>query len=614
MSVEQVIDPQLALEIVRDESGPIAYDTETTGLEVTDRPVGYVVTNADYSIYVPVAHQAGGNIPNGDEFERSLARAFHDRSVSGYRTVGHNLGFDLRMSLKRGIRLDYPLEDTMLNESLIDDTTVGYGLDDCSRRHGVTPKDGSAVYRMLAERFGGLPDKSSMQHFWKAPGDDPIVVDYATGDGISTLELWAKQQPLLAEFSIPHDMENRLLAYLARVHHRGIKIDMDHVQPTLDMLHATVKEKKAKFPSGFNARSPKEVEALYRTQGLGDAQFAKTESGKISFTEKWLDTNDIGREILGIRRLEACESKFITPMSVTNNVNGRLHPVLNQSKSDDYGVAGARLSCSSPNMQAVTKRNKDMGKIVRRLVIADDDLEIYEADFSQQEPRFFTYFSREPALVAGYQNGTFDIHDRAAEVLNKDREVAKRLGLGMLTMMSPPTLAGHMGYSLAEARRDHRAFLEDAFPEIQNFQKKAVQRFAERGYVMSILGRKARLTSRKFAYQGVSRIIQNSGGDHMKAALLLAFKYEDAYPDDLQILLSIHDSIIFQVSKRGRKYLKALLNELDVLVLKAPFDMDIPIPMELVGGSNWAEASYGPKVKSVKGGWVESWSDLALAA
>lgn len=613
MTVQQLIDPELALEIVRDESNPIAYDTETDGLEVVSKPVGYVITNADYSVYVPVGHGEGGNVPNGAEFEAALARAFFDRGISGYRTVGHNLGFDLRMSLKRGIVLGGRLEDTMINESLIDDTTVGYGLDDCSRRHGVTPKDGSKVYAMLAERYGGLPDKKSMQHFWKAPGDHEIIVDYATGDGISTLELWAKQQPLLAEFGIPHQMECDLLPYLARTHHRGIKIDMDHVEPTLDSIRKAIAEAKNVFPSGFNPRSSPEVEKLYRQQGFTDGQFARTDNGKVSFTEKWLAGNEIGKLIIDMRQLENCVSKFITPMSVTNNVNGRLHPVLNQSKTDEYGVAGARLSCSAPNMQAVTKRNKKMGAIVRRLVIADSDMELAEADFSQQEPRFFTYFSREPALVAGYQNNTFDIHDRASEVLSMERDKAKRLGLGMLTMMSPPTLAMHMGYSLSEARRDHSAFLDDAFPKIKEFQQLVKQRFVSRGYVQSILGRKARLSSPRYSYQGISRVIQNSGGDHMKAALLIAYRYEDQYPDDLQVLLSIHDSIIFQISKRGRAILKMCVDEMDGICLRAPFYMDIPIPMEVVIGNDWSEASYGPKVKHVRG-WVEDWTGLALAA
>jgi DNA polymerase I-like protein with 3'-5' exonuclease and polymerase domains len=115
----QKIDPELALKIVRYNRDPIAYDTETTGLTVHDKVCGYVITNRDYSIYVPVRHEAGGNIPNVEEFESELAQAFRYRESSGFRTVGHNLGFDLRISHRHNVILGSPLEDTMINEAII---------------------------------------------------------------------------------------------------------------------------------------------------------------------------------------------------------------------------------------------------------------------------------------------------------------------------------------------------------------------------------------------------------------------------------------------------------------------------------------------------------------
>jgi len=58
--MKQGIDPELALRIVRDESKPIAYDTETTGLTVHDKICGIVITNSDHSLYTPVRHEGGG--------------------------------------------------------------------------------------------------------------------------------------------------------------------------------------------------------------------------------------------------------------------------------------------------------------------------------------------------------------------------------------------------------------------------------------------------------------------------------------------------------------------------------------------------------------------------
>jgi len=591
--MEQLVDPALALRLVR-EAPVIAYDTETDGLTINSRICGYVITSEDYSVYIPVRHEAGGNIPNGDEFERVLALNFKDRARYGYRTVGHNLGFDLRISLRHGIVLNSPLEDTMINEAIINDITQGYGLDDCCLRHKVTAKKGSEVYAELARRFGGLPDRKQMKHFWRLEGDHPLVVDYATGDGISTLELWAKQQPILDNDGLRKawQLECDLLAYVARIHSRGLKIDADYAGRVVDDVKAAIDEASKVFVPGFNVRSPKAVEQLYRTNGYADGQFARTDAGAISFTEKWLGTNNIGNAILAVRRLEKARDSFIAPLIDTHNVNGRVHPILNQSKSDDYGVSGVRFSCSDPNLQAFPKRNIDVGRVVRKLVIPDDGFVIEESDAKQQEPRLFTHYSGDPALTEGYRSGTMDIHDRASQLLKLDRDTAKRMAMGMLTMMSAPTLAGHMGWDLERARSAHRTFLTDAFPMIKIFQDQAVSVFKRRGYVKTILGRRAYCEDPKFAYRAVSRIIQNVGGEHLKLCLLRACQYEDAFPDDVQLLLTIHDSLLWQrkPDHNPAELIKSIEGVADELKLS------VPIPFGIGSGKDWARASYGDKL------------------
>jgi len=592
--MKQCIDPDLALRMVRCNPDPIAYDTETTGLTVKDKICGYVVTDKMLSIYCPVRHEAGGNIPNAEEFERELAKAFNDRGRLHFRTVGHNLGFDLRISLRHGIRLAFPLEDTMINEAVIRDITQGYGLEECCIRRGVTPKKGADLYAEIARRFGGLPDRKQMSKFWRLEGDHPLVVDYATGDGISTLELHRAQQQILDADDLRRSwhLECNLLPYVARMHHRGLKIDPDYSGRVVGEVNAAIADASKVFLPGFNVRSPKAVEQLYRVNGYTDDKFARTDNGAFSFTEKWLETNDIGQAILSVRRLEKARDSFITPLIDTHNVNGRVHPILNQSKSDDYGVAGVRFSCSEPNLQAFPKRNIDVGRVVRRLVVPDEGFVIEEADAKQQEPRLFTHYSGDPILTAGYRSGTMDIHDRASQVLGLDRETAKRMGMGMLTMMSPPTLAGHMRWPLDKARAAHSAFLTDAFPKIKEFQDTAIHVFRRRGYVKTILGRRAYLDDPRFSYRAVSRIIQNVGGEHLKMCLLEACMYEDAYPDDINILLTIHDSLLWQRNPGHKpdELIRAIEN------VAQRMELNVPIPFGLGSGPDWARASYGDKL------------------
>jgi len=591
----QGIDPHRALSIVN-ESPIMAFDTETTGLELKDYVVGWVFTDSEASIYVPVRHTGGGNIPDTSvgEFERKLNMGFKERARKGYVTIGHSLGFDLRMAAKHNVFPQYPLEDTMINQGLISDITRGYGLDDCCQHMQVTPKLGADLYRAIAKRFGGIPDRKQMANYHRMAGDDPIVVDYATGDGISTLELRNAQQRMLDDENLrkPWKLECQLIHRVARLHIRGLRIDSEYANALVGpdgIISAKIAEAQKQFTPGFNTNSPKEVEALYRANGYRDENFARTKMGAISFVEGWLAGNDIGRAIIAVRHLKKARDSFVAPLLGDLNVHGRVHPILNQSKSDEYGVIGARFSCAEPNLQAFPKRNKDIGRLVRRLVVADSDFEIQEGDAKQQEPRLFAYFSDDERLCHGYRTGTLDLHDQTSAGLNLDRDTAKRMGMGLLTGMSAGTLATHMKMSLKEAQEYHDRFFT-LFPGIMKFRKRAIKLFSNTLFVKSILGRKARLDDQKYAYRAISRIVQNSGGDHIKTCLLRACEFEEANPQ-VKVLLTIHDSVMWQ--RQIGFDTSELVKALEHVVEEPDFNLGIPIPFEVGTGLDWATASYG---------------------
>jgi len=159
-------------------------------------------------------------------------------------------------------------------------------------------------------------------------------------------------------------------------------------------------------------------------------------------------------------------------------------------------------------------------------------------------------------------------------------------------MMSQKTLAGHMRWPLQRAQVAHKAFLIDAFPKINEFQQLAIQTFKRRGYVKTLLGRRAYCEDPRFAYRAVSRIIQNGGGEHLKLCLLRACQYEDAYPDKVQILLTIHDSLLWQ--RDPGHDVKPLIQSIEHVAEE--LKLSVPIPFGLGSGKDWARASYGAKL------------------
>lgn len=598
------------LRIVR-EAPIIAYDTETTGLDwKVNQPVGYVITaDADTSLYIPVRHGGGGNLmdphcgpmsaPDSPtvthQYERDLAAAFEERRRRGFLTVGHNLKFDMLFSAKHGILLGRDCGDTQLNQAMLNEFTRSYSLDACCRDWGVTEKKGDEVYARLAALFGGAADKKQMEHYWRLPGNDEVGVDYAVGDGISTLELWQAQMAKIdeEEMSVIHRVESQLIWTLFRMEARGIRVDPTRVQAVTDEVKRQLDQARLKLPARFNERSGPQVHSLMKDNGHTD--WPTTGKGNPSFPEAWLKKSDLGRAIIDVRKLSNLLNSFVTPL-VENHVHeGRVHSALNQLKADDYGTISGRFSSSRPNLQQVPKRDKVLGRLFRSVFLPDDDMVFYEADYSQCEPRLFAHYSQEPRLVEGYrQSPPRDMHAVVADAFQVERDpTAKRMNMGILTGMQARTFAGHMDWSLDEATRQWNAWFAE-FPGIRDFQNNAKRVFAHRGYVKTILGRRCRLEDHRFAYKAVSRIIQGSNADILKERMLAADMYLEAEGDQTHMLMTVHDSLEWQAAPGdlGVQH-SAELVRICTDVQSAPFNLRVPFIMDVGFGESWAIATYG---------------------
>lgn len=596
-----------ALRMVRDSKG-LAYDTETSGLDwKRNVPVGYVFTDEDTDLYIPVRHGGGGNLPGGQtlytatdelvqhQFERDLADAFREREAKGYMTIGHNLKFDAHMSASAGILLGRNLSCTQNYETLLDEYSKSFSLDACARRHGVTAKKGEGLYQHLADLFGCAPDKKSMAHFWETSGTDPVVVEYACGDGRSTLELHRAQRKQIEaeDLAAVAKVEDDLIWTLFRMERRGIRVDEDYLREVvLVEINERLQESRRALPEGFNPRSPKDMRELCETAGRTD--WPLTEKGNPSFTEKWLSGFPEGEHVVVLRKWSNLANSFVTPLLENHVFNGRVHANFNQLKNDDYGTI-ARLSCSQPNLQQIPKRDKQLAALFRRAFLADENHDFNEADWSQCEPRLFAHYSEEPVLIKGYNQVPFrDMHAVVAEMLDVERDpTAKRMNMGILTGMYPKAFAAHIGWGLDEATQKWEQWFE-AFPSIRDFQEMATRVLKQRGYVRTLLGRRGRLEAPRFAYRAVSKIIQGGNADIIKHKLVEIDKMFEAEGDEAQLLCTVHDSIEWQSPQtpKGVELSKEVVRLMED-VQGPPFNLLVPFVAEADSGRNWKEASFG---------------------
>ncbi len=478
---------EAALRMVR-EAPELSFDTETSGVDwKRNFPIGWVICpNPKESLYIPTRHGGGGNLPdpNGTDhtpsdaeasytphsWEIELAKAFDDRNRIGVGpTIGHNLKFDAHFSANVGVMLGRNLVCTMNTQALINEYTRSFSLDKMAKDYEITAKFGNELYDHIYNQFGGPAGRDAMGNYWRLSGSDPLAVEYAEGDGVTTIELYYKQLEKIEQQSLHqiYELECALIWTLFRVERRGIKIDEGYLDELIAGIEQQVKEAFEILPDGFNPRSPIQVKK-YVEQFATD--WPTTEKGNPSFTEKWLKTFDEGKHIIAVRQMSNLNNSFAGPLKETHVFNGRVHTSLNQNKSDDYGTISGRLSSSMPNLQQVPKHKKDLAKLIRKAFIPDEGMLICEGDYSQMEPRMFAHYSGEPSLIDGYNaDPPRDVHSVVAEMFNADRNTtAKRMNMGMFTGMFPKAFAGHMGVPLSEATDLWNQWFRN-FPKIKTF-------------------------------------------------------------------------------------------------------------------------------------------------
>ena len=580
-------------------SDPLCIDVETSGLDWhTQFVIGYAISDGQDAIYIPVRHGGGGNVPGCEQppdsptarytpvpFERALAKELKDRPRQ-WRVVNHNIRFDMHFCANHGVYFGENVSCTMNNQCLIDERTERFSLEFLSRKYGVFAKKASGMYAHLANKFGCKPDRKAMEHFWKLPGNDPVVVEYACSDAQGTVQLWHKQQEEIAEQRLEdvYRLENALIPVLFRMERRGIRINEEVLERALKECDGKIKGALSMLPEGMNVNSGPQVRRYveqYRTD------WPTTPAGNPSFTKKYLESFPEGRLIADVRKWTKVRNSFLGPISTEHVVKGRVHPSIHQNRADEYGTISGRLSCSHPNMFAITKHDKVTAEFIRRVFEADEDKQITEADYKQFEPCLFAHYSGDRNLVEGYNaDPPRDVHTIVAEMFKVDRgTTGKRMNMGIFTGMSAKGLAGHMDWDMSYARDMHRAWF-DLFPGIKNFQDLAKKAMLRRGYVKTLLGRRARLDDPRFAYRATSRIIQGGNADVIKWKLV---ELDREFPE-IELMLSTYDSVTFQHPDEGPDALDAVQECLED-VNGEPFNLKVPFRIERGTGRNWAEAS-----------------------
>jgi len=577
----------------------IVVDVETTGLDWRSNQIcGYVFSfgpHQEDSLYLPVRHERG---PNYDAATVKAMVLSHQNQPR--RWIGHNMAFDLGFLHAEGISLNGPIEDTMINAALLNEFRRSFSLESCAEEAGVVAKKSSEIKAHIEKTFNKDFGRNYMGQYWRLSADDPVAIEYATGDGVTTWQLWENQTHDIDKQSLDrvHKVECDLIPILNHMTMRGIKINVDRLHRLRVVMAETQQRAKESLGEEVNVNSSAQILRLHQNHNLSG--WPTTEAGNASFPEEYLRTTDIGRKIVAIRKSTRLLEAFIDPMIDRHLHKGRVHATFNQLRGDTYGTVTGRLSSSNPNLQAVPKRDEDAGTLFRSIFIPDEGMVWGSADYSQCEPRLLAHYSGCKVLVDGYnQTPSIDAHTAVAVAANIDRQSGKRLNQALLTGAGNNKAALMLEKPMDEALKIVDAYF-NSMPEIKDLQRDASRLMKKRGFVFSILGRKSRLERKGLEYKAVNRILQCSNADMIKISMV---KIDQMCTEvgGIDMLNNVHDSIDFQYVEGNEKAYKRALE----IMCDFP-EIRVPIEVEEDSGPDWAWASYGEKT------WQKIMSDRGM--
>ena len=567
--------------------------------------VGYAVAVDGWKGYFPIAHQGGGNLD-----ERIVNRWMKKVLELPCDKVMHNAAYDLGWLRASGFTVNGTVYDTMLAAPLIDENRYSFALNSLGFDYLKEVKSEQGL-KDAASDFGVHAKKE----LWKLPA--MYVGEYAEQDAALTLKLWHHLKALIRKEEVESifTLETELLPVLVDLTFQGIRFDRDRCEQLVEEFKRKENEhiKQIKLISGEKVDIWAAASIAKAFDKLGLA-YPKTTTGLPSFTKTFLDSHDhpVAKLIIEAREFNKTHGTFLEPYLRHSAADGRIHPHINQMRSEDGGTVTGRLSMNNPNLQQVPARHEIIGPLVRSLFLPEEGQLWAANDFSSQEPRLLVHYATlldlpgaERMAEAYRNNPDTDFHQMVADMAGIQRKAAKTIGLGLMYGMGKQKLANSLDLPLDEAAELINSFHTNV-PFLKgtvNSVMKRIEHPASGGAIRTLLGRKCRFPlwepvewgvnkalpreqavmeygpriKRAMTYKGLNRLIQGSAADQTKAAMVALNKA------GFRLLLQVHDEIAVSVNNKAEADEAARIMA-HAVALEIPSRVDVEI------GPSWGEA------------------------
>jgi DNA polymerase-1 len=568
----------------------LSVDVETTGKDArTAALVGISLSfRPGEGYYIPVGHQGWGEQLPLPRVMDALRPALTSPSLP---KMAHNGKYDMTVLWRYGVLVSPLSFDTMVAAHLMGEKSLGLKALSFSRL-GVEMTPITALIG------------TGSKQLTMAQVPIPQAAQYAVADADMTLRLKGLLEEELRReglWGLFGEVEMPLLPLLLRMEQAGVLLDLGLLRELSYTLGADIgrleKEIYDAVGRRFNINSSQQLAVvLYDELGLPHARRTKTGySTDAAVLEELREANPVIPLLLEYRMLTKLKSTYVDSLPAQVDDEGRVHTSFNQT-----GTATGRLSSSDPNLQNIPVRG-EWGRRIRRAFIAPQGSVLLAGDYSQIDLRVLAHLSQDPALVAAFRNDE-DIHTAtAAQVFGLEpgavtpdmRRVAKTVNFGVIYGMSEFGLQQATDLSREEASAFIRAYFEK-YPGVRQYMEDTKEMARQKGYVETLLGRRRFIpdisSPNRQLREGTERMainmpVQGTTADIMKRAMLDISREMQQRGLTSQMLLQVHDELIFEVPREEEAEVRRLVAE----VMPQAVALSVPLKADIKTGTKWGE-------------------------
>ncbi len=361
-----------------------------------------------------------------------------------------------------------------------------------------------------------------------------------------------------------YNVEMPFCNLLIKSEQKGVFLDTDHlhnmslgIKRRRDALELQLRQWAGNLELNLNS-SKQMQEVLYEKFAYPKKKVWRTKSGGYATSKEvyaaMAPTNLFARKMLEFNELDDLLVKFIDPLPLKVDSEGRIHCNYNQT-----GTKTRRMSSSNPNLQQIPSRT-ELGKEVRAAFRAAPEYKFLTADYDQVEIRIAAHFTGDEKLIDAILNAEFDVHTCTAadmfnlhpkDVTKKQRDVGKLINFSIFYGKSAYGFAKDWNCSEREAQEKIDLWFSKR-PRVKewiNEQKMHARKTG--GWVKTLAGLPLYIgdvhTKDTNTLDGVLRRavnfpIQGSSQDIIKKACVVNYNELDVVP-----LLFVHDEVVYEL-------------------------------------------------------------------